>query len=139
MRVLVVFEPGGGGLAALEEARSLAARHRAELTVVGIAPQARSGQCTGPALALNDAVVDSVVGDLERARRQLEGVEASYRLLVEGDPPTLAELAGGFDLVLLPGRRRPFRAPGHPAAGRLSAGACAEVRVVGARRSGVAD
>jgi hypothetical protein len=138
MRVLVVFESGRGGLAALAQARELAVSWRAAVTVVGVAPSARSGQCTGPAGALNDAIADAVVHDLELARKHLSGVDASYRLLVEGDPPSLQEFADGFDLVLLPGRRRLFRGASHPAAARLS-GACAgEVRVVDARRSGVA-
>jgi hypothetical protein len=138
MRVLVVFEPGSGGLAALDEARELAVNWRAAVTVVGVAPQARSGQCTGPAGALNDAVAEAVVSELERARECLSGVDASYRLLIDGDPPSLQEFAAGFDLVLLPARRRPFRGAGHPAARRLSGACAAEVRVVDARRSGVA-
>jgi hypothetical protein len=138
MRVLVLCEPGPGGVAALDEARELAVNWRAALTVVGVAPQARSGQCTGPAGAYNDAVADAVVNDLEQARKRLCGVDASYRLLIDGDVPSLPEFAADFDLVLLPGRRRPFRGASHPAAGRLS-GACAgEVRVVDARRSAVA-
>jgi nucleotide-binding universal stress UspA family protein len=140
MRVLVLFEAGSGGRAALDEARSLAEREHAEVTVVGVAPQVRSGQCTGPALAYNDAVADSVVADLEQARKRLGDDDVSYRLLIEGSKPSLDQLAldGGFDLVLLPGRRRPFRHAGHPAAARLSARGAAEVRVVDARRSGVA-
>lgn len=139
MRVLVLFEPGRGGLAALDEGRKLAVDWRAALTVVGVAPQARSGQCTGPAGALNDAIAEAVVNELEEARKLLNGVDASYRLLIDGDAPSLQELADSFDLVLLPGRRRPFRGAGHPAAGRLSGACAAEVRVVGARRSGGAD
>jgi hypothetical protein len=142
MRVLVVCEPGRGGEAALTRARVLAEYDRAELTVVGVAPQARSGQCTGPAAGYNDAVADAVVMELEQARERLEefGVKASYRLLIEGTAPSLAQLVAdsGFDLVLLPARRRPFRAAGHPAAKQLSGACAAEVRVVDARRSGVA-
>ncbi len=134
MRVLVVFEPGRGGLAALDEARELAVNWRAALTVVGVAPQARSGQCTGSARALNEAVAEAVVNELEQARERLGGIEASYRLLIDGDSPSLQELAAHFDLVLLPGRRRPFRRPRHPAAGRLSGACAAEVRVVDAPR-----
>jgi nucleotide-binding universal stress UspA family protein len=141
MRVLVLFEPGRGGLAALSEARALADHEHAALTVVGVAPQAPSGsRCGNSAVVYNEAVADSVVADLEEARRRLGNVAASYRLLIEGSAPSLAELAldGHFDLVLLPGRRRPFRAAGHPAAARLSGCADAEVRVVDARRSVVA-
>lgn len=140
MRVLVLFEPGRGGLAALAEARVLAERECAEVTVVGVAPRAPSGsRCGNSALEFNDAVADSVVADLERARECL-GELASYRLLIEGNGPSLGDFTaeGGFELVLLPARRRPFRAARHPAAARLSASAGAEVRVVDARRSGVA-
>ena len=139
MRVLVLFEPGRGGLAVLEKARELAMNWRAAVTVVGVAPKARSGQCIGPAGALNDAIADAVVNDLEQARERLSGVDASYRLLYDGGAPSLQELAADFDLVLLPGRRRPFRAARHPAAGRLSGACAAEVRVVDARRSAGAD
>jgi hypothetical protein len=138
MRVLVLFEPGRGGLAALDEARELVVNWRAALTVVGVASQARSGQCTGPAAAYNDAVADAVVNDLAQARERLSGVDASYRLLIDGGAPSLQDFASDFDVVLLPGRRRPFRGAGHPAAGRLSGACAAEVRVVDARRSGVA-
>lgn len=143
MRVLVLSESGRGGEAALKRARVLAEYDRAELTVVGVAPQARSGQCTGPAAGYNDAVADAVVMELEHARERLDefGVDASYRLLIEGTPPSLEQFAadGGFDLVLLPARRRPFRAARHPAAKQLSGACAAEVRVVDARRSGVVD
>lgn len=143
MRVLVLCESGRGGEAALNRARVLAEYDRAEVTVVGVAPQVRSGQCTGPAAGYNDAVADAVVTELEQARAWLDerGVEASYRLLIEGTPPSLKQFAagGGFDLVLLPARRRPFHARGHPAARQLSGACAAEVRVVAARRSGGAD
>jgi nucleotide-binding universal stress UspA family protein len=143
MRVLVLFEPGRGGLAALDEACELALNWRAALTVVGVAPQARSGQCTGPAAGYNDAVADTVVMELEQARKRLGefGVDASYRLLIERTSPSLDEFAanGGFDLVLLPARRRPFRAAGHPAAKQLSGACVAEVRVIDARRAAAAD
>ncbi len=138
MRVLVLFEPGRSGVAALDQARELVEHQHAELTVVSIAPRARSGPCTGPALAYNDAVADSVVGDLERARAHLGAVDASYRLLTEGEEPSLGDFAACFDLVLLPGRRRPFRPATHPQAARLSACACAEVRVIDARRAAAA-
>jgi hypothetical protein len=81
--------------------------------------------------------------DLEQARKRLGeiGTEASYRLLIEGKEPSLTQFAadGGFDLVLLPARRRLLRAARHPAAPRLRlAGAGAEVRVVGERRGDAA-
>ncbi len=143
MRVLVLFEPGRGGAAALAQARELAEHDHAALTVVGVAPQARLGTCGATsARAYNEAVTDSVVDDLESARARLGelGAEASYRLLVEGTEPSLDAFAAGgdFDVVLLPARRRLLRAAGHPAAGRLSASSGAEIRVVDARRSAVA-
>jgi hypothetical protein len=141
-RVLVLFEPGRGGAAALDEARELAEHHHAALTVVAVAPHAPLGTCGATsARAYNDAVVDSVVEDLESARARLGeiGAEATYRLLIEGSEPSLDGFAaGGFDLVLLPARRRLLRAARHPAAGRLSASSGAEIRVVDARRSAVA-
>ncbi|HEV3053132.1 MAG TPA: hypothetical protein VGX45_00645, partial [Solirubrobacteraceae bacterium] len=95
MRVLVLSEPGRGGLAALDEACELAVSGRAALTVVGLAPQARSGQCTGPAAGYNDAVADTVVMELEQVRERLSelGVDASYRLLLEGTSPSLDQFA----------------------------------------------
>ena len=142
MRVLVLSEPGRGGLAALDQACELAVNSNAALMVVGLAPQARSGQCTGPAAGYNDAVADSVVMELEQVRERLGelGVDASYRLLIEGAPPSLDQFVadGGFDVVLLPARRRPFRAAGHPAAKRLSGACGAEVRVIDARRPAAA-
>jgi hypothetical protein len=141
-RVLLLFEPGRGGAAALERARELVEHDHAALTVVGLAPQAPLGTCGATsARAYNDAVVDSVVDDLESARARLGeiGAEAAYRLLIEGVEPSLEQFTadGDFELVLLPARRRPLRAASHPAAPRLRrAGAGAEVRIVGPRRAG---
>ena len=137
-RVLVVFEPARSGAAALELARELVASHAATLTVVGVAPQGMSGaRCGNSALDYNLAIQDAVAGDLDRARVWLEefGVRASYELLIDGVSPSLDELAGvgGFDLVLLPARRRPMRAPGHPAAERLRRATGAEIQVIAPR------
>ena len=135
-RVLVVFEPVRSGAAALELAQELAERHGATITVVSVAPQGKSGaRCGNSALDYNLAIQDSVARDLDHARARLEevGVRASYELLLDGVSPSLDELAGRFDLVLLPARRRPMRAPGHPAAGRLRRAAGAEIQVVAPR------
>jgi nucleotide-binding universal stress UspA family protein len=137
-RVLVVFEPARSGGAALEVARELVERHGATLTVVSVAPQGMSGaRCGNSALDYNLAIQDAVVTDLDHARARLEelGVHASYELLVDGVAPSLDEFAaaGRFDLVLLPARRRPMRAPGHPAADRLRRATGAEVQVIARR------
>jgi nucleotide-binding universal stress UspA family protein len=134
-RVLVVFEPGRGGAAVLGLARELAEREGATLTVVSVAPQGVSGaRCGNSALDYNLALQDSVVEDLDHARARLAefGVRASYELLLERAWPSLDEFAaaGRFDLVLLPARRRPLRAPGHPAAERLRLATGAEIQVV---------
>jgi hypothetical protein len=134
-RVLVVFEPARSGAAALELARELVESHAATLTVVGVAPQGMSGaRCGNSALDYNLAIQDAVAGDLDHARVWLEefGVRASYELLIDGVSPSLDELAavGRFDLVLLPARRRPMRAPSHPAAERLRRATGAEIQVI---------
>jgi len=53
-------------------------------------------------------------------------------LLVDGADQTLAQLgrSGGFDLVLLPARRRPLRRAYHPEAARLRVSAVGEIRIV---------
>ena len=134
-RVLVVFEPARSGMATLSLARALGEREGATLTVVGVAPQGMSGpRCGNSARDYNLAVQDSVAGDLAHARAWLGefGVRASYELLIDRTPPSLDEFAaaGRFDLVLLPARRRPMRAPGHPAEARLRRVTSAEVRVI---------
>jgi hypothetical protein len=136
-RVLLLFEAGRGGGAALEAAREMVETERAALTVVCVAPQAPSGsRCGNSALEYNNAVFDSVAADLDRARARLEelGIDARYQMLIEGHPP-LQQFAGdgGFDLVLLPARRRPFRAAGHPAASRLRRLDGVQTRVVDPR------
>ena len=137
-RVLVVCEPARSGGAVLELARELVEGHAATLTVVGVAPQGMPGaRCGNSALDYNLAVQDAVARDLDHARAWLEefGVHASYEVLIDGVSPSLDELAanGRFDLVLLPARRRPMRAPGHPAAGRLRRATGAEIQVIAPR------
>jgi nucleotide-binding universal stress UspA family protein len=135
-RVLVLYEQGRGGIAAIDLARELVERENANLTVVGVAPQAPSGpRCGNSAIEYNEAVADSVLGDLDEARERLgqAAERASFVLLIDGADQTLEQLAesGGFDLVLLPARRRPLRRGArHPEAGRLRLSVGAEIRIV---------
>jgi nucleotide-binding universal stress UspA family protein len=137
-RILVLFEAGRAGVAAVEQARELAEREGATVTVVSHAPQApRMRGCVPSANDYNAAVRDSVARDLARAEELLWsiGSRADCRLLVEGVDPTLEELVWSerFDLVLLPARRRFLRALDHPAAPRLRSRARAsEIRIVAA-------
>jgi nucleotide-binding universal stress UspA family protein len=134
-RVLVLCEHGRAGAAAIDQARNLAELGNAALTVVAVAPQAPSGpRCGNSAVEYNEAVAESVARDLDRARERLGGAaeRAAFLLLIEGADQTLEQLAqsGGFDLVLLPARRRPLRAASHPEASRLGRIAGAEIRIV---------
>jgi nucleotide-binding universal stress UspA family protein len=135
-RVLVLYEQGRGGSAAIDLARELVERENADLTVVGVAPQAPSGaRCGNSAIEYNEMVADSVAGDLNQARERLgqAAERAAFVLLIDGADQTLEQLAasGGFDLVLLPARRRALRRGGrHPEAGRLRLSVGAEVRIV---------
>ena len=132
-RILVVFEAGRAGVAAVELARELAERDGASVTVVSVAPKAPNLHCVSSAAAYNDAVRDTVAQELEHAEELLWpiGSRGRCRLLVEGTDPSLDELVTReqFDLVLLPGHRRLLRSVKHPAAvGLRRLGA--EVRVV---------
>jgi nucleotide-binding universal stress UspA family protein len=134
-RVLVVYERTRAGAAAVDQARVLAEREHAIVTVVGVAPQALSGpRCGNSAMEYNEAVADSVARDLDKAAERLgqAAERATLLLLVDGVDQTVEQLArsGGFDLVLLPAHRRPFRKPGHPEAARLSLIAGVEIRIV---------
>jgi nucleotide-binding universal stress UspA family protein len=135
-RVLVLYEHGRAGLAAIDAARELAEGENAALTVVAVAPQAPSGpRCGNSATEYNEIVADSVAGDLEQARERLgpAAARAAFVLLIEGADQTFEQLAesGGFDLILLPARRRPLRRGGrHPEAARLRLSVGAEVRIV---------
>lgn len=136
-KVLVVYEPGRAGAAAIDLGRELAELEEATLTVVGVAPQAPSGsRCGNSAVEYNEMVVESVARDLDRAGTRLGPAVAArtrFQLLIEGAEPSLQQFAraGGFELVLLPARRRPMRARSHPEAARLRLIAGAEIRVVG--------
>ena len=134
-RVLVVYESGSAGAAAVELAHRLVQRGDCALTVVGVVPQAPgAARCEGSAVDYNRAVCSAVENELQQAREQLGHVGAAVvlRLLVEGiDPPLHAfAAAADFDLVLLPARRQLLRAAGHPAAARLRSTGRAEVQIV---------
>ena len=120
-KVLVLYEHGRAGAAAVDLARDLAEDESAALTIVAIAPQAPSGpRCGNSALEYNEVVADSVAHDLEQARERLgpaAAAGAAFVLLVEGADQTLEQLvrSGGFELVLLPGTAPPVpraEAPG---------------------------
>jgi nucleotide-binding universal stress UspA family protein len=136
-RILVLCEHGRSGAAAIDLARRVAELGKAMLTVVAVAPQAPSGpRCGNSAIEYNQAVAESVARDLDWARERLAGAAecAEFLLLIDGADQTLEQLArsGGFDLVLLPARRRPLRAAGHPEASRLGRIGGAEIRIVAA-------
>ena len=134
-RVAVLYESGPTGTAALDHARELDLQEGANLTVVAVAPTAASGsRCGGSALEFNTIVKQTVANELDGARERL-GLAAgrtSYALLVEGEDPPLEEWIAtqGFDVILLPARRRLRRSSDHPAAARLRRLTDAEVRVV---------
>jgi hypothetical protein len=132
--VLVLYEQGRAGAAALDLARKLVMRDGGSLTVVSVVPQALPGTCgASSALAYNRAVADSVAHDLEKAREHLGGLAeaASFRLLIEGRDPSLDDFAaaGRFDVVVLPGHRRLLRPASHPEAKRLRRLRRAEIRI----------
>jgi hypothetical protein len=139
-RVVVLYEPGRTGSAALDLAGWLVGDDGSVLTVVGVAPQDTQICCgAGSAIDYNRAVCKAVDAELRQARELLghAGNRASFKLLVQDkDPPLAAWIdAAGFDVVLLPARRRPLRSAKHPAADQLRRSTSAEVRIVGARSS----
>ncbi|HLH64867.1 MAG TPA: hypothetical protein VKV27_04150 [Solirubrobacteraceae bacterium] len=145
--MVVLYEPGRAGAAALEVARELVERGCAELTVVAVAPQSRiRGGCCGGALPLaeyNRLVRQDTAQHLKEARGRLGAVgeRAVFQLLVEDRDPALHRwIAGVADVavVVLPARRRPLRAANHPAAARLRQVSSAKVLIVeDAQRDGV--
>jgi hypothetical protein len=133
--VLVLFEPGRAGAAALDLAREVSERDHATVTVLAVVPEAPSGsRCGNSATEYNEIVRESVARDLDRARDRLAQVAdwATFELLRDGTDPPLQEwvTGGDVDLVLLPARRRPLRSAKHPAAGALRRRTAAEVRIV---------
>jgi hypothetical protein len=135
--VLVLYEPGRCGAAALAEGAAVAASSAATLTVVTLAPQDTNPGCTVYADAYNAGVRDQASAELAEAGRLLSalGTQARYERLVEGRDPPLEEWVarGGFDLVLLPAHRRPF-VYRRRAARRLRRSRPCEVRICTARR-----
>ena len=136
-RVLVLYEPGRTGSAALDLAGRLVGGDGSALAVVTVAPQDIRICCgAGSAIDYNRAVCDAADAELRRARELLGhvGNRALLKLLVQDEDPPLAAwiAAGGFDVVLLPARRRPLRSAKHPAADQLRKSTTAEIRVVDA-------
>ena len=136
-RVVVLYEPGRTGSAALDLARRLVGGAGVGLTVVSLAPQDKRICCgAGSAMDYNRTVCETAEAELRQARKELgpNAGRASFKVLVEGkDPPLAAWIAAGdFDVVLLPARRRPLRRAKHPAAERLRRSTGAEVRVIDA-------
>jgi hypothetical protein len=134
-RVVVLYEPGRTGSAALDLAGRLVGGDGSALTVVALAPQDTRICCgAGSAIDYNRAVCEAVEAELRQARELLGdvGSRASFKLLVDDkDPPLAAWIdAAGFDVVLLPARRRTLRSAKHPAADRLRGSTSAEVGVV---------
>ena len=139
-RVAVLYEPGRSGSAALDVARRLAGGDGSALTVVTLAPQDRRTYCgAGSARDYNLAVCEAAGAELREAFELLGqvGDDAMFELLVQDESPPPADwvTSGGFDVVLLPARRRPLRQAGHPLADQLRRSTRAEVRVVMPTRS----
>jgi hypothetical protein len=139
-RVVVLYEPGRSGSAALTLARRLVAGEGSALTIVTVAPQDTRICCgAGSAMDYNRAVCEAADAELREARKLLGpvGDRALLKLLVQDkDPPLAAWIAAGdFDIVLLPARRSLLRRAKHPAADQLRRSTSADVRVVDARSS----
>jgi hypothetical protein len=137
-RVVVLYEPGRAGSAALDLAGRLVRDDGCALAVVGVAPQDAGILCgAGSAIDYNRAVCEAADAELREARKLLGDVgdRASFTLLVRDRDPRLGAwiAAGRFDVVLLPARRRPLHRLKHPVAAELRGSTSAEVRVVGAR------
>ncbi len=109
-RVLVVFQRGRGGAAALREAGELAAAG-AELTVVTLAPQAKPLKCCGGGGAgpYNCAVREEAHDELREARSLLGSLAArtTFTTLFGIPAPPLAQWSAehAFDVILLPAQR----------------------------------
>jgi hypothetical protein len=133
-KIAVVLEPGRSGVTALDRAVALAREHEAKLIVLALAPHAESPRCGGSSRGYNDAVCDTVAGELEAAACHVgpSTPPASFVLLVEGrdNPPHRWIRERRVDLVLLPARRLRLLRPRHPAARRLRRRSGAEIRVV---------
>jgi len=132
-RVLVVFESGRSGAAALRVGAELA-EAGSGLSVVTLAPQARPLRCCGGGGAGPYNCAVRAEADMElREARELLGAEfkrAMFTVLVgHPDPPLVAWVAEHeFDVVLLPSHRLTLR--GGRLARCLRRATAAEVRLV---------
>lgn len=137
----MLYEPGRTGSAALDLARRLVGDDGAALAVVSVAPQ-DTRICCGAVSAIdyNHAVCEAANAELRQARTLLGDVGrlASFTLLVQDkDPPLAAWIAAaGFEVVLLPARRRLMRRATHPLADELRRSTGADVRIVDADGAG---
>jgi hypothetical protein len=136
-RVLVIFEPGAPGVAALHQAAELGDA-RTQLTVVALAPQSEQPRCCarGPSVEVVNCVVrDEAERDLRTAREILarRREQVTFKSLVGGQDPPLGDWAAarGFDVIVLPARR--LSLAGHPWARRLARATSAELRIVSSR------
>jgi hypothetical protein len=118
LRMAVLIEAGHRADAAVAEAAALAGSEPASTTLVAVVPHARGRGCAVSPTPLNEAIEEAAGVDLWTAGQHL-GV-CDRRILRDGLDPSLPEwvAAEGFDLVLLPRRRRRVRG-GHPQAARL--------------------
>jgi hypothetical protein len=132
-RVLVVFESGRSGAAALRAGAELA-EAGSELSVVTLAPQARPLRCCGGGGAgpYNCAVRAEAGMELHQARDLLGSAfkRARFTVLVgHPDPPLVAWVSEhAFDIVLIPSRRLALN--GGRLARRVRRATAAEVRLV---------
>lgn len=136
-RVLVLYEQGPSGSRAIDHARELMHAQGGQLTVVTVVTKDTRVRGTGvSARDYNDAVRDSAGRDLDEARRLLGSLaeRSVFEVVVEAGKTSLASWAvdGGFDVILLPARRRLFSRQAHPVASALRGSTAADVRVVGA-------
>jgi hypothetical protein len=134
-RVLVLFEPTPSGAAALRAAAQ-SSDEGGQLTVVTLAPQSVQPRCCarGPSVEVVNCVVrEEAESELLQAREILGDAagRATFKSLVgTQDPPLGVWAAGqGFELIILPSRRRAFG--GHPLARRLRRATSAELRLIG--------
>ncbi len=132
-RVLVVFEAGRSGAAALRAGAELAEAGR-ELSVVTLAPQAKPLRCCGGGGAgpYNCAVRAQADDELREARGLLGPAlkPAMLTVLVGHPEPPLVPWIGehAFDIVVLPARR--FTRRGGRLARHLRRATGADVRLV---------
>lgn len=136
-RVLVLYEQGGSGSRAIDQARELMQAEGAQLTVVTVVTKDTRVRGTGvSARDYNDAVRESAQRDLGEAHRMLGSLaeRSIFEVVVEAGNTSLASWAtdGAFDVILLPARRRLFSRQAHPVAAALRGSTAADVRVVGA-------